>query len=77
VVRETFAVRYLQAGGKREALQELLGLGDVAAVSRYERQYDQRIGNEKRKELAEDHVPRQRQGSHTGPIYAKLSYSAK
>jgi site-specific recombinase XerD len=36
-LRDTFAVRYLQAGGALEDLCEVLGLTDVAALKRYER----------------------------------------
>jgi site-specific recombinase XerD len=36
-LRDTFAVRYLRAGGKLENLCEVLGLTDVAALKRYER----------------------------------------
>lgn len=37
VLRDTFAVRSLQAGGALEALRDHLGLRDVAALKRYRR----------------------------------------
>jgi site-specific recombinase XerD len=37
VLRDTCAVRYLQAGGKLEALRDQLGLADLTALKRYER----------------------------------------
>jgi integrase len=36
MLRETFAVRYLQAGGRVNALQALLGLHDRNSVKRYQ-----------------------------------------
>jgi len=37
LLRDTFAVRYLQAGGEPGALKELLGVENLAALKRYER----------------------------------------
>jgi site-specific recombinase XerD len=36
MLRETFAVRYLQAGSNPLVLQELLGRADLATVKRYQ-----------------------------------------
>ncbi|BCL83711.1 tyrosine-type recombinase/integrase [Ktedonobacteria bacterium brp13] len=55
-LRDTFAVRYLQAGGEPEALREQLGLKDMAAVKRYERLSAQMIEKEKQKEPGEDYL---------------------
>jgi site-specific recombinase XerD len=41
MLRDTYAVRYLQAGGDSRALQDLLGLEDVASVKRYQHLSDQ------------------------------------
>jgi len=41
MLRDTFAVRHLQAGGDRGVLQELLGLEDPVSVKRYQRLYEQ------------------------------------
>ncbi len=41
LLRETFAVRYLQAGGDPYVLQELLGLTDQATITRYQHQSTQ------------------------------------
>jgi hypothetical protein len=58
VLRDTFAVRYLQAGGEPEALRDLLGLRDLAALKRYERLNAQKSENEQQQELAEEHSSR-------------------
>jgi len=59
VLRDTFAVEYLQSGGKPETLCEILGLADVAAVKRYQRLIDRLIENETQKEPAEEYLSRQ------------------
>ena len=41
LLRETFAVRYLQAGGDPCVLQELLDLTDQATITRYQHQSTQ------------------------------------
>lgn len=43
VLRDTFAVRFLQAGGNRDSLRERLGLDDLASVKRYQRFHEQLI----------------------------------
>jgi site-specific recombinase XerD len=43
MVRDTFAVRYLQNGGHLETLQEMLGLNELASVKRYQRFSEKRI----------------------------------
>jgi site-specific recombinase XerD len=55
VLRDTFAVRYVQAGGVLEGLCEVLGLADVAALRRYERLSAQKSEHETPEELVEDH----------------------
>jgi site-specific recombinase XerD len=40
MLRETFAVRFLQAGGNLRTLQEQLGLEDAVSVKRYQDYYD-------------------------------------
>ncbi|HET8843025.1 MAG TPA: tyrosine-type recombinase/integrase, partial [Ktedonobacteraceae bacterium] len=37
MLRETYAIRFLQAGGSLAVLQEQLGVRDSASVKRYER----------------------------------------
>jgi site-specific recombinase XerD len=55
VLRETFAVRYLLDGGEPTPLQELLGLEDKAAVTRYLRLSQQVRQDQKRKQRPADH----------------------
>ena len=43
MLRDTFAVRYLQNGGHLETLQEMLGLNELASVKRYQRFSEKRI----------------------------------
>ena len=59
VLRDTFAVRYLQGGGKLEALRDLLGLRDLEALKRYERLSRPKSEQDQQKEPAEEHLPRQ------------------
>src|SRR5258707_1300672 len=49
MLRDTYAVRYLQAGGDSRALQDLLGLEDVASVKRYQHLSDQLREGQKRR----------------------------
>jgi len=56
VLRDTFAVRFLQAGGELDALGSVLGLRDKAALKRYALVSDQRSKNESQKEPAEKHL---------------------
>ena len=43
VLRDTFAVRFLQEGGDLDGLQERLGLDDLASVKRYQRLHTQLV----------------------------------
>ena len=55
VLRDTYAVRYLQAGGQPEALLERLGLHHPASITQHQR-YCKQLGEEqKRKEPPADH----------------------
>jgi site-specific recombinase XerD len=47
-LRESFAVRYLRAGGEREALRELLGQEESASFQRYLQMSDEEKTNERR-----------------------------
>ncbi len=42
MLRDTYAIRFLQAGGELTALQEQLGLADLVSVKRYQRFCEQR-----------------------------------
>jgi site-specific recombinase XerD len=57
LLRETFAIRFLQAGGGRRALQKQLGLDDPMSVKRYQRFC---------KQLSEEHTCKQSPG-HPAP----------
>ena len=59
MLRDTFAVRCLQAGGNLEALRDLLGLRGLTALKRYERLSRQKIKKDQQKEPAEVHLSRQ------------------
>ncbi|MBA2677775.1 MAG: tyrosine-type recombinase/integrase [Ktedonobacteraceae bacterium] len=54
VLRESFAVRYLQAGGEPETLRELLGLKSMAGVKYYQRLYKRLMEKDQQKECAEE-----------------------
>ena len=41
MLRDTYAIRFLQAGGELAALQEQLGAADRASVKRYQHFYEQ------------------------------------
>jgi site-specific recombinase XerD len=60
VLRDTFAVRYLQAGGRLEDLCEVLGLTDVEALKRYERLRVQKSGTEPPPTSAEEQPSKRR-----------------
>jgi len=53
LLRETFAVRYLQTGGNPRVLQELLGHTDQATITRYQHQNAQLLAEHQRKEPLE------------------------
>jgi site-specific recombinase XerD len=55
LLRDTFAMRYLQAGGEPEALRAILGLTGMESVKRYEQISTQKIEDKPQKELAEQH----------------------
>jgi len=55
LLRETFAVRYLQVGGEPEALRAMLGLTGMESVKRYEQISTQKIEDESQQEPAEPH----------------------
>jgi site-specific recombinase XerD len=65
VLRDTFAVRYLQEGGTLQALGEQLGLRDLESLKRYARPCKQRSPHEPPQELAE------MQGSPSQPVAQK------
>jgi site-specific recombinase XerD len=46
LLRHSFALRYLQAGGSPRGLQELLGYGGMAPVRQYLRWQDQLFHNQ-------------------------------
>ncbi len=58
LLRDTFAVRYLQAGGEPEALCTILGLTGMASLKRYEQLCTQKIEHEPQKEPTEEHRPK-------------------
>ena len=61
VLRDTFAVRYLEAGGTLEGLCEVLGLTDVGALTRYERlSVPQKSEAERRTESSVEQPSRQK-----------------
>jgi site-specific recombinase XerD len=53
MLRHSFALRYLQAGGNPRRLQELLGYAGMAPVRQYLRWYDQLVHNQRRTESEE------------------------
>jgi integrase/recombinase XerD len=58
VLRDTFAVRYLQAGGELEALRDILGLTNVAVLKCYERLCTQKSEHEQQQEPTEERPTR-------------------
>ena len=57
MLRETFTVRYLQAGSNPLVLQELLGRADLATVKRYQHLSKQVREKQTRKKSSEDLLP--------------------
>ena len=55
LLRDSFAVRYLQADGEPEVLRAILGLTGMESVKRYEQISTQKIEDEPQKEPAEPH----------------------
>jgi site-specific recombinase XerD len=58
LLRDTFAIHYLQAGGEPATLRDLLGLKDRAALNRYERFLTQSMETQRQKEPTEEYVSR-------------------
>jgi site-specific recombinase XerD len=58
LLRDTFAVRYLQAGGEPEALRAILGLAGMESVKRYEQLSLQQIEHKPQQEPPEEHRPK-------------------
>ena len=48
MLRDTYAIRFLQAGGEQPVLQEQLGLADPASVRRYQRFCEEQQREEQR-----------------------------
>jgi site-specific recombinase XerD len=65
VLRDTFAVRFLQAGGTLEALRDLLGLRDLAALKRYARLSTYKSEHDQPKEPSEVQPSRPRSARQT------------
>jgi site-specific recombinase XerD len=53
ILRHSFALRYLQAGGNPRGLQELLGYEGMAPVRQYLRWYDQLLHDQIQQESEE------------------------
>jgi hypothetical protein len=76
VLRDTFAVRFLQAGGELDDLGSVLAVRDTAALKRYARVSTQRNQNHAQKEPAEEHpsepvpAPRKSKRRHSKPSLA-------
>jgi site-specific recombinase XerD len=64
MLRETYAIRFLQAGGELAALQEQLGVADLVSVKRYQRFCEQR----------HEEQPTQRRD---GPLFPRRSRRGK
>lgn len=62
LLRESFARRYLQAGGEPQVLQELLGYADQAITTRYQRLSAQLLAGRQYKEASGDFLPQHRPG---------------
>ena len=65
VLRDTFALRYLQAGGALEALRDLVGLRDLASLKRYARLSDEKSEHEPQKAPEEEQPSRPQPARHT------------
>jgi site-specific recombinase XerD len=57
LLRDTYAIRFLQAGGERRALQEQLGLADLASVKRYQHFCEQRKEEREAQACPEESMP--------------------
>lgn len=55
MLRETYAIRFLQAGGELRVLQEQLGLADRVSVKRYQRFCEQRREERQAQGCSEEH----------------------
>jgi site-specific recombinase XerD len=64
ILRHTFAVQYLQAGGDPFSLQDLLGHEDISTVKLYMHMNDTMIQDQKRKYSPGDHLPKRMPGPH-------------
>ena len=66
MLRDTYAIRFLQAGGELVALQEQLGVADLASVKRYQHCCEQRGQEREAQEYAVRSLPTQpsRRGKH-------------
>jgi len=56
MLRDTFALHYLQEGGDLGALQDLLGLDDPLSVKRYQRFHEQRVEEQNRQAGSREQV---------------------
>jgi site-specific recombinase XerD len=75
-LRDTFAVRYLRAGGEPDALRALLGLRGKTALTRYEQLSTKKIEHGVQKEPAEEHLPGQQPVPHKSKQRRRRSSSA-
>ena len=57
MLRDTYAIRFLQAGGGLAALRERLGVADLAAVKRYQRCCEQRKEERQAQAFPEESMP--------------------
>ena len=77
VLRDTFAVRFLQAGGEPEVLRAILGLRGRVALTRYEHFIAQKSKNKPQKKSGEVHPPGQQLVPHPSKQHRKKSSSAE
>jgi site-specific recombinase XerD len=77
MLRETYAIRFLQAGGELAALQEQLGVAGLASVRRYQRFCEEHRREEQQAQVCPEEARPIRRSRQSKSKHGKASGSAR